>query len=235
MLKHGEARKANEFSQEEKSGLYAAIFGRRDIRSFHPDPVPDDVLVRILNAAHHAPSVGFMQPWDFILIRDPETRRRIKELSDRERQAAAVFFDEPRRSKYLSMKLEGILDAPLNLCVTCDPTRGGPQVLGRNSIPETDVYSTCLAVQNLWLAARAEGVGVGWVSILRNAELRQILGIPHHIIPVAYLCLGYPRGGFPEEPLLQTSGWRDRILLDSLVQHEHWVEKGVDGDRTLRE
>ncbi len=211
-----------EFSPEEKSGLYAAIFGRHDIRAFRPEPIPEEVLARILNAAHHAPSVGFMQPWDFILISKRETRQRIKDLSDRERQAAACFFDEPRRSKYLSMKLEGILDSPLNLCVTCDPTRGGSQVLGRNSIPETDVYSTCLAIQNLWLAARAEGVGVGWVSILRNAELREILGIPHHIIPVAYLCMGYPRDGFPEEPLLQTSGWRERLQLDSLVRHENW-------------
>lgn len=218
-----------ELSPEEKRGLYAAIFGRRDIRAFCPDPVPDDTLARILTAAHHAPSVGFMQPWDFILIRDAETRKRVKELSDRERQAAACFFDDPRRDKYLSMKLEGILDAPLNLCVTCDPTRGGPQVLGRSSIPETDVYSTCLAVQNLWLAARAEGIGVGWVSILRNAELREILGIPHHIIPVAYLCMGYPRDGFPEEPLLQTSGWRDRLPLDSLVRRERWQEGAKEG------
>ncbi|MDP9411422.1 MAG: 5,6-dimethylbenzimidazole synthase [Actinomycetota bacterium] len=211
-----------EFPSEAKNGVYAAIFGRRDIRAFRPDPIPDETLARILTAAHHAPSVGFMQPWDFILIRDKETRRRVKDLSDRERRAAACFFEEPRRSKYLSMKLEGILDAPLNLCVTCDPTRGGPQVLGRNSIPETDVYSTCLAVQNLWLAARAEGIGVGWVSILRNAELREILGIPQHVIPVAYLCVGYPRDGFPDEPVLQTSGWRKRLPLDSLVRREAW-------------
>lgn len=220
---------AGELSPEEKRGLYTAIFGRRDIRAFRPDPIPEDILARILRAAHHAPSVGFMQPWDFILIRDPETRRRVKELSDRERRSAACFFDDPRRDKYLSMKLEGILDAPLNLCVTCDPTRGGPQVLGRNSIPETDVYSTCLAIQNLWLAARAEGVGVGWVSILRNPELREILGIPHHVIPVAYLCVGYPRDGFPEEPLLQTSGWRERISLDSLVHYEIWDETTEEG------
>lgn len=211
-----------EFPPEAKRGLYAAIFGRRDIRAFRPDPVPEEALARILTAAHHAPSVGFMQPWDFIMIQDTEIRQRVKDLSDRERRAAAVFFDEPRRSKYLSMKLEGILEAPLNLCVTCDPARGGPQVLGRHSIPETDVYSTCLAVQNLWLAARAEGVGVGWVSILRNAELREILDIPAHIIPVAYLCLGYPDGGFPEEPLLQSVGWRERLSLDSLVRYERW-------------
>ncbi len=213
-----------EFPPEVKDGVYAAIFGRRDIRAFRPEPIPDETLARILTAAHHAPSVGFMQPWDFVLIRDTKTRRRVKELVEEARRAEAHLFDEPRRSKYLSMKLEGILDAPLNLCVTCDPTRGGPQVLGRSSIPETDVYSTCLAVQNLWLSARAEGVGVGWVSILRNAELREILGIPHHVIPVAYLCMGYPRDGFPEEPMLQKNGWRDRLSLDSLVRHERWEE-----------
>ncbi len=148
-----------------------------------------------------------MQPWDFLLIRSRETRGRVKGLFDEARGEEARVFDELRRSEYLSMKLEGIMDAPLNLCVTCDSSRGGPQVLGRSSIPETDVYSTCLAVQNLWLAARAEGVGVGWVSILRNAELREILGVPPHVTPVAYLCLGYPEGGFAERPLLESNGW----------------------------
>ena len=218
-----------EFETREKNGVYASIFGRRDVRAFLSDPVPEEVLVRILRAAHHAPSVGFMQPWDFVLIRDRDVRKRVRELSDKERRSAAVFFEEPRRDRYLSMKLEGILDAPLNLCVTCEPTRGGPQVLGRNSIPETDVYSTCLAVQNLWLAARAEGVGVGWVSILRNAELREILGMPPHVIPVAYLCLGYPRDGFPDVPLLQSSGWRDRLPLSSLVHYERWDRREHPG------
>jgi len=155
------------FPAEALQGVYQAIYQRRDIRSFRSDPFPDDVLARLLNAAHHAPSVGFMQPWSFLLVRDGETRTQVKALFDRERQAAACFFDEPRRSQYLSFKLEGILDAPLNICVTCDPTAAGPTVIGRNSIPETDVYSTCCAVENLWLAARAEGIGVGWVSIIK--------------------------------------------------------------------
>ncbi len=226
---HSGAPPEGEFSTAAKNAVYAAIFGRRDIRDFRPDPIPYEILERLITAAHHAPSVGFMQPWDFVLIRDVETRKRIKDLSDSESRAAAIFFDEPRRSKYVSMKLEGILDAPLNLCVTCDPARGGPQVLGRNSIPETDVYSTCLAVQNLWLAARAEGIGVGWVSVLRNAELREILNIPPHIIPVAYLCLGYPKDGFPDIPQLQSNGWRERLDLASLVRHESW-DSHEDGD-----
>jgi len=120
----------------------------------------------------------------------------------------------------LSLKLEGIMEAPVNLCVTCDPTRGGV-VLGRNAQPETDVYSTCCAIENLWLAARVEGVGVGWVSILKVAQLRDMLGIPPHVLPVAYLCVGYPEQ-FPEEPMLQTEKWRSRLPLDELVYHDSW-------------
>ncbi|MDP9375297.1 MAG: nicotinate-nucleotide--dimethylbenzimidazole phosphoribosyltransferase [Chloroflexota bacterium] len=205
---------------EQRRGLYAAIYGRRDIRAFRPDPIPDDVLARILDAAHHAGSVGFMQPWDFVVIKGAETRAAVKALFARERQAAACFYDEPRRAHYLSLKLEGIEEAPLNVCVTCDPTRGG-EVLGRNSAPETDVYSTCCAVQNLWLAARAEGVGVGWVSILKTARLREILGIPPHVIPVAYLCLGYV-DAFPPRPTLAAQGWRQRLALAEVVAFEGW-------------
>ena len=211
---------AGEFSTEEQRGLYRAIFSRRDIRTFKPDPIPTDALVRIIRAAHHGPSVGFMQPWDFIIVQDTEIRQKVKDLFDRERQAASNFFDEPRRSHYLSLKLEGILESPVNICITCDPTRA-EVVLGRNSIPDTDIYSTCCAVQNLWLAARAEGIGVGWVSILKQAQLRQILGVPHHVIPVAYLCLGYPVE-FPDEPVLQTAGWRNRMELEGLIHFDGW-------------
>jgi 5,6-dimethylbenzimidazole synthase len=208
------------FSEPERQAVYRAIGQRRDIRNFRGDPIPDPVLARIIRAAHQGPSVGFMQPWDFILLRDLERRQKVKDLFDRERQAAACFFDEPRRSQYLSLKLEGILDAPINLCVTCDPTRG-EVVLGRNSMPETDVYSTCCAVQNLWLAARSEGVGMGWVSILKLPQLRQILGIPSHVIPVAFLTLGYPTE-FPEQPLLEKVGWRDRLPLEQLLHFDGW-------------
>ena len=115
--------KPDEFSEEELRGLYRAIYSRRDIRTFKSDPIPSDVLARIIRAAHHGPSVGFMQPWDFIMVQDVARRRKVKDLFDRERQAASSFFDEPRRSHYLSLKLEGILESPVNVCVTCDPTR----------------------------------------------------------------------------------------------------------------
>ncbi len=215
------------FSPEHKAGLYEAIYRRRDIRSFLPDPVPVETLATILRAAHHAPSVGFMQPWNFLLVASPETKRRVHDLFALENQAASVYYPDGRRQEYLSLKLAGILDAPVNLCVTCDPTRGGPHVLGRNSIPETDVYSTATAVENLWLAARAEGVGVGWVSILKNAALREILGIPPHVIPVAYLCLGYVEA-FGDEPELQRVGWANRYPLSGLVYYERWGQHRDD-------
>ena len=113
------------FPETERQAVYRAIYQRRDIRNFRADPISDRTLARIINAAHHGPSVGFMQPWDFILVRDVERRRQVKELFERERASAACFFDEPRRSAYLSLKLEGILEAPVNLCITCDPTRRG--------------------------------------------------------------------------------------------------------------
>lgn len=220
------------FLDAERRGVYAAIYRRRDIRQFRSDPIPSETLANILDAAHHAGSVGFMQPWNFVIVQDSATKRRVKALFDRERLAASQFFDEPRRSQYLSLKLEGILEAPVNVCVTCDPTRAGPAVLGRNSIPETDIYSTCCAVQNLWLAARAEGVGAGWVSILKVAQLREILGLPPQVIPVAYLCLGFVEE-FPDGPVLEKVGWRKRLPLAELVFFERWGQGATSADAGL--
>src|SRR5690349_626265 len=182
---------ADDFNDAERAAVYKAIMLRRDIRrQFEPTPIARDVLARILSAAHHAGSVGFMQPWDFILIEDRNIRQQVLESFVRERDRSANFYEGERKGLYLSLKLEGILESPLNLCVTCDRTRGGPHVLGRNTIIETDLFSVCLAVQNLWLAARAENLGVGWVSILDPVELAQFLGLPAHVHAVAYLCLG---------------------------------------------
>ncbi len=201
--------------------LYRIIESRRDVRAFRPDPVPEDVLRRILGAAHHAPSVGFMQPWNFIVVRDPATKAAVKVSFLEENARATAHYAGKRGELYRSLKLEGLEEAPLNVCVTCDHTRGGPHVLGRNTIVDTDVYSTCCAVENLWLAARAEGVGVGWVSILTETALRRILGIPEHVIPVAYLCVGFPEV-FYDEPELERRGWRDRLPLDQAIFSERW-------------
>ena len=206
--------------------LYEAIYSRRDVRRFRADPVPDEIVFRVLDAAHHAGSVGFMQPWNFVLIRSLDTRRRLKEMFEKENARGAKNYTGERRELYESLKLEGILESPLNICITCDRTRGG-KVLGRNTILDTDLFSTCLAVQNLWLAARAEGVGVGWVSILDNAELAGLLELPDSIVPVAYLCLGYPEE-FSESPLLESVGWRERIPLEEVVFFEQYGKRALD-------
>jgi len=211
-----------DFSAEEKSGFYKAVFSRRDVRShFTSEPIDEKILSKILNAAHHAPSVGFSQPWNFILIKDVETRRNVKESFDNERVRSSSLVNDPKRSKYLSLRLEGILDSAVNVCVTYDPSKFGPFVIGRSSIPETGIYSVCCAIQNLWLAARAEGIGVGWVSILSNDDLKKNLDIPEHVIPVAYLCLGHV-SNFADKPDLESAGWLPRLGLKDVVFYEKW-------------
>jgi len=212
----------SDFSQEEKNGFYKAVFSRRDVRShFTPEPIADKTLSKILNAAHHAPSVGFSQPWNFILIKDLETRGKIKESFDNERKRSATLIEDPKRSKYLSLRLEGILASAVNVCVTYDPAKFGPFVIGRSSIPETGIYSVCCAIQNLWLAARTEDVGLGWVSILSNDDLKKILEIPEHVVPIAYLCLGHV-SKFAEKPDLESAGWLPRLDLKDVVFYEKW-------------
>jgi len=211
-----------DFSAEEKNGFYKAVFSRRDVRShFTSEPIDERILSKILNAAHHAPSVGFSQPWNFILIKDVDTRRNVKDSFDNERVRSSNLVEDPKRSKYLSLRLEGILNSAVNVCVTYDPSKFGPFVIGRSSIPETGIYSVCCAIQNLWLAARAEGIGVGWVSILSNDDLKKVLDIPEHVIPVAYLCLGHV-SNFAEKPDLESAGWLPRLSLKDVIFYEKW-------------
>lgn len=218
------------FSKVEAEGLYRAIYERRDVRSqFLPDPIPNDVLARLLDAAHHAPSVGFMQPWDFIVIDSVEVRTQVLSIFEKENQRAAENYTGERQQNYRSLKLQGILESPINLCITCDRSRGGTHVLGRNTIVETDLFSTCLAVQNLWLAARAEGIGVGWVSIIDQHQLAYTLGLPEHVYPLAYLCLGYV-SEFLGQPELQAKGWRSRLPLEQLVRRNGWVTPLEEGE-----
>ncbi len=215
---------SEEFTDEEKKGLYKAIYSRRDVRShFTSRSIKDDVLSRILNAAHHAPSVGFSQPWNFILIKDITTKKKIKDSFEEEKNRSSKLVEEPKRTKYLSFKLEGILESPINLCVTYDPSKFGPFVIGRSSIPEAGLYSVCCAIQNLWLAARTEGVGLGWVSILSNDTLKEVLELPEHVVPIAYLCLGYV-DEFAQKPDLETAGWLPRLDLKDVVYFEKWQD-----------
>lgn len=210
------------FSDEEKAGFYRAIYERRDVRShFLPAPVPDDVLNRVLDAAHHAPSVGFMQPWDFIVIRDPAVREAVRANFQRANQQAAAIYEGEKRILYDALKLAAITEAPLNLCVTCDRQRARGGGLGRQSDPSTDLYSTVCAVENLWLAARAESLGVGWVSILDLEALKETLGIPLEIVPVAYLCIGYV-SEFGSQPDLEKRGWEQRETLANVIHFDRW-------------
>jgi nicotinate-nucleotide--dimethylbenzimidazole phosphoribosyltransferase len=208
------------FSEEERAAVYRVIAERRDIRAFRPDDVPDDVLGRVLEAAHRAPSVGLMQPWRLIVVRDPSTRVAVRQLARRERLRQADRFDE-RARQFLDQKIEGVVDAPLGICVCCDHGDPGVEVLGRGTIPETDVYSTACAIENLWLAARAEGLGVGWVSFYRPEDLRAVLGIPGRVDPIAYLCVGWPDER-PVRPGLEAAGWSGRAPLEAVVMQERW-------------
>jgi 5,6-dimethylbenzimidazole synthase len=215
------------FSPAERAALYRVIESRRDVRAFRTDPIATETLARILGAAHHAPSVGLMQPWNFIVIRDAATKARVKALFEVQNELAVANYAGARADLYRSLKLEGIEEAPINLCVTCDRTRSSPHVLGRNTVTDTDVYSTCCAIQNLWLAARVEGVGVGWVSILDYDDLRPIFGIPETVWPVAYLCVGYPRA-FLGEPELQRRGWATQLLINQIILEERWGNPPIE-------
>lgn len=214
---------AGAFSLQEREAVYRAIYARRDVRDeFLPQPIPHRTLERILQAAHHAPSVGLSQPWNFILIRNLEVKAAVHELFMRCNEEAAQMFGGTRAADYRRLKLEGILKAPLNICITCDRSRGGPVVLGRTHQQDTDLYSTVCAVQNLWLAARAEGVGVGWVSIFEQDDLRPLLGIPSEIVIVAYLCVGFVDRLFTR-PELEARRWAQRLPLEQLVCEERWT------------
>lgn len=222
------------FSVVERKAVYRAIFERRDVRrNFLPTPIPAAVMMRLLTAAHHAGSVGFMQPWDFVVIRSRATKRAVKELFVNANTSASVRYSGAKGALYRRLKLEGIDEAPINLCITCSRRRGGPHVLGRSTVRATDLYSTCCAVQNLWLAARAEGIGVGWVSILDHEKLKRVIGVPKSVTVLAYLCLGYV-SKFEEQPDLEIAGWRSRIPVGRLIHDEFWGnrinhERG-DGD-----
>ncbi|WP_295812011.1 5,6-dimethylbenzimidazole synthase [uncultured Nitratireductor sp.] len=210
------------FADADRDAVYRAIATRRDVRGeFLPDPICGDTLARILAAAHQAPSVGLSQPWDFVLIRKREIRSRIAAIFAEANAEAAQRFPAERQAQYRTLKLEGIVSAPLNICVTSDPARGGPVILGATHMADTDLFSTVCAIQNLWLAARAEGIGVGWVSILHEDRVKAVLGIPERLRLVGYLCVGHVRGFF-DRPELEKRGWRTRDNVGAHVHEDGW-------------
>ena len=202
--------------------LYDVIHRRRDVRAeFTGELVEAAVLERVLGAAHAAPSVGLTQPWDFVVVRRPETRRKFWEHVQDERAAFASTLEGERAERFAGVKIDGVLESSLSVVVTYDAARGAPAVLGRNTIGDVGLYSVCLAIENLWLATTAEGWGMGWVSFYREPFVRDLLGIPPDIRPVAWLCLG-PVSHLEVTPDLERHGWRSRRPLDEAVHLERW-------------
>ncbi len=213
------------FSEAEREAVYRVIAERRDVRrGFLDTPLPDDLIGRLLTAAHSAPSVGLMQPSRFIVIRDIGIRKAIHQIFEAANKRALESYDGEQAERYSGLKLEGMLEAPQNLCVLCDGGSERGHRLGRQTMPETAIYSTVCAIQNLWLAARSEGVGVGWVSILDPLELCKLLNIPDHLTLVAYLCLGYVED-FASEPDLERFGWERRVDLKTVVSWDRYSEE----------
>ncbi|WP_372505140.1 nicotinate-nucleotide--dimethylbenzimidazole phosphoribosyltransferase [Streptomyces parvus] len=217
------------YDDAEREAVLRVMRERRDIRNgFRSDPIPHEVLLRVLEAAHTAPSVGHSQPWDFVVIRSAETRRSMHELAQSQRDAYAKSLPKGRAKQFKELKIEAILDTPVNIVVTADPTRGGRHTLGRHTQPQMAPYSSALAVENLWLAARAEGLGVGWVSFFDEREMVRALGLPEHLEVVAYLCVGYV-DEFPEEPELMQAGWSKRRPLSWVVHEETYGRRALPG------
>jgi 5,6-dimethylbenzimidazole synthase len=208
-------------NKEEREGVYKAIVGRRDIRSFLPDSVSEDKLTKILKAGHHAPSVGYMQPWDFIVVTSREKKEALARVCQKEVQSLAIHYEDEKKTKFLSLKVEGLVEAPITVCVTSDPSRGGDHVLGRNSIPETDILSVACAIQNMWLTAYAEGVAMGWVSFYKKADIRKLLQIPYHVDPIALISLGYTEN-YPERPILEEKKWEKKRPFEDTIHNGSW-------------
>ncbi|MET7322659.1 nicotinate-nucleotide--dimethylbenzimidazole phosphoribosyltransferase [Streptomyces sp. NPDC005549] len=218
------------YDDAEREAVLKVMRERRDIRNgFRSDPIPHEVLLRVLEAAHTAPSVGHSQPWDFVVIRSADTRRAMHELAMRQRDAYAKSLPKGRAKQFKELKIEAILDTPVNIVVTADPTRGGRHTLGRHTQPQMAPYSSALAVENLWLAARAEGLGVGWVSFFDEREMVRALGLPEHLDIVAYLCVGYV-DEFPNEPELMQAGWSKRRPLSWVVHEETYGRRALPGE-----
>jgi 5,6-dimethylbenzimidazole synthase len=223
------ADRAPGYAPADRAAVHRVIAERRDVRrGFLQLPVPDQVLGRVLEAAQRAPSVGLSQPWDFLLIRDVATRRKVHDLATVQRDAFAASLPSGRRQSFDGLKIEAILDTPLNIAVTCDPGRGGRHVLGRHADPRTTWFSVAIAIQNLWLAARAEGLGVGWVSFFEPTEVAAVLDLPAHIELVGYLCVGYVEE-FAAAPELVRTGWAARRPLAWAVHQEEWGQRGLPG------
>ncbi len=209
------------FPAEVREALHEVIAARRDVRRYRPDAVPHDVLERVLTAAHRAPSVGHSQPWRFVVVRDATIRDRAALLADRERLRQAKQLDPDAARRLLDLQLEGIREAPLGIVVCCDRRTPAAGVLGRATFPDTDLWSCACAIQNLWLAARVEGLGLGWVTLFQPEELAELVGLPEGVLTLGWLCLGWPDER-PPEPGLVRAGWSRRLPVADVILYDRW-------------
>jgi nicotinate-nucleotide--dimethylbenzimidazole phosphoribosyltransferase len=209
------------FAAAEQDAFYRVVAARRDVRRFRPDPVPDDLLDRVLGAAHAAPSVGHSQPWRFVVVTDPALRDRAAVLTDRERLRQAAQLDPDSARRLLDLQLEGVREAPLGVVVCCERRTAAAGVLGRATFPDADLWSCAAAIENLWLAARAEGLGMGWVTLFRPEELATLLSLPDGVVTLGWLCLGWPDER-PPAPGLERAGWSRRLPLVDVVLRDRW-------------
>lgn len=209
------------FDEASVKALHEVITARRDVRRYRADPVEPELIRAVLDAGHRAPSVGHSQPWRFILVTEQRTRDQAALLADRERLRQADQLEPDRRARLLDLQLEGIREAPLGIVVACDRRAPAAGVLGRATFPDTDLWSCACAIQNMWLAARAAGLGMGWVTLFRPADLAALLHLPEGVETLGWLCLGWPDER-PPEPGLQRQGWSQRAELDEVLMHERW-------------
>ena len=220
-LAHYQTIAAQAFDERDRAAVYRAIHERRDMRHFAGGTVPQDVLLRLLRAAHHAPSVGFMQPWRFIRVQSPAVRQQLHALIEQERVLTAQALGE-REDDFMKLKVQGVLDAAEVLVLALPPGREA-HIFGRRTLPEMDVCSAACAIQNLWLAARAEGLGMGWVSLYDPVALAALLHMPKGAHPIAVLCLG-PVQAYYAEPMLQQDRWAQRAPLEDMLMDDVWQE-----------
>jgi 5,6-dimethylbenzimidazole synthase len=199
--------------------VYRAIRERRDVRHIRSDPIDPAQLARFVAAAHQAPSVGLMQPWSFIRILDPARRQAIHAHVDQERIRTAEALGE-RADDFMRLKVEGILECGEVLVVALMDKRA-PYVFGRRTMPQMDLASASCAIQNFWLAARAEGIGVGWVSLFDPDHIRGLCGMPADSLPIAVLCVGHVDQFYPA-PMLEMEGWDRRQPVASVMYEDSW-------------
>jgi 5,6-dimethylbenzimidazole synthase len=216
---------AKPFNDSERDAVYRAIYERRDMRHFVPGPVDSAVLRRLLDAAHHAPSVGYMQPWRIARITDPALRAALHATVESERLATADALGK-RRDEFMKLKVEGMLECGELLVIALMDGRER-HIFGRRTLPEMDLASVACAIQNMWLAARAEGLGMGWVSLFDVDAVRALLHMPEGARPVAILCLGHVER-FYSEPMLETERWASRLPLADCVFENRWPEAPAD-------